>query len=168
MRTFAGLCFIVGFSVFVIAGCSDREEKTVTVISSQWTETKFEHKSSLSLPSVVIIPEDILSAWAAIRIEVAWLGSERKKTLQIAIGEEKEIAGTSLKIKAVSFLPAFQMDGHEITSRSNELENPAAQIEVFEGGKQIFSGWLFSLYPTTHAFTHPRFSLALIEGVAVE
>jgi len=157
-----------GLFLLSITGCSDREEKSLPEKPLQRAEVKLEQKTSLPLPSVVTIPEDIRSAWAAIRIEVGYLGRAKKKTLQIAIGEEKEIAGTSLRIKAVSFLPAFQMDGHEITSRSNELENPAAQIEVFDGERQIFKGWLFSLYPTTHAFTHSRYSLTLVEGVAAD
>lgn len=167
-RIYKGLLFFAGLYFLFVAGCSDREEKAVAVISSRPSEVRLEHKTSLSLPSIVTIPEDISSAWTAIRIEVTYFASSKRKIFQIAIGEEKDIAGTGLRIKAVSFLPAFQMDGHEITSRSNELENPAAQIEVFEGDRQIFKGWLFSLYPTTHAFTHSRYSLALVEGVAVE
>ena len=166
-RDYVGVLFFTGLFLFFIIGCSEREGKSIPEKPPQPVEIKQEQKPSLSLPSVVTVPEDIRSAWAAIRIEVGSFGRAPKKTIQIAIGEEKEIAGTGLRIKSVSFLPAFQMDGHEITSRSNELENPAAQIEVYEGEDQIFKGWLFSLYPTTHAFTHPKYSLTLVGGVAV-
>ena len=27
---------------------------------------------------------------------------------------------------------------------------------------EIFKGWLFSLYPTTHAMEHPRYSFTLV------
>jgi hypothetical protein len=53
------------------------------------------------------------------------------------------------------------MQGTTLTSQSNEPKNPAAQIRVSEGGKEIFKGWLFALYPTTHAFQHPRYGFTL-------
>ena len=92
----------------------------------------------------------------------------KKEVVEINIGEDKLVEGTGLKVKAISFLPAFQMNGPIVTSRSNEPDNPAAQIEISEGESQLFKGWLFTLYPTTHAFTHPKYSIALMEGVATD
>jgi hypothetical protein len=53
------------------------------------------------------------------------------------------------------------MQGPDITSSTNEPTNPAVNIVVSENGGLIFSGWLFQKFPTTHAFTHPRFSIGL-------
>lgn len=120
-----------------------------------------------SSPAKVEVPDEILSAWKAIKVEVIELESAKATTYVVNIGDEEEIGDSGLKMKALNFLPSFQMNVPIITSRSNELENPAAQIEVYEDGDQIFKGWLFTLYPTTHAFTHPKYSITLLEGIAV-
>jgi len=122
---------------------------------------------TMSGPAEIVIPEDIKGSWKGIKIEVTDNETGEKEIVAIEIGQEKEIAGSALKVKALVFLPAFQMDGPTVTSRSNEMENPAAQIEI-SGGETPWKGWLFTLYPTTHAFTHPRYGITLVEGVAAE
>ncbi|MBE9503076.1 MAG: DUF2155 domain-containing protein [Proteobacteria bacterium] len=121
----------------------------------------------MSGPAEVVIPDDVRGAWKGIKVEVTDNETGKKELIAIDIGQEKEINGSGLKVKALSFLPAFQMDGVAVTSRSNEMENPAAQIEISEGDNH-WKGWLFSLYPTTHAFTHPKYSITLVDGIAAE
>jgi len=59
-------------------------------------------------------------------------------------------------------LPAFKMDGGQITSTSaDQTTNPAAKIIVTENGQEVFKGWLFELYPTVHPFNHPKYTLSL-------
>jgi hypothetical protein len=61
-----------------------------------------------------------------------------------------------------TFLPAFIMDDARMTSSSNKATNPAARIVIEEEGKLIYRGWLFGLYPDTHAFQHPRYNFTLL------
>jgi len=75
------------------------------------------------------------------------------------------LADTGLLLRVKNFLPAFIMDGTTMTSASNETKNPAAQIVITEGEKEVYRGWLFSLYPGTHAFQHPRYSFTLVDFV---
>jgi hypothetical protein len=57
------------------------------------------------------------------------------------------------------------MDGTTLTSQSNEPKNPAAQVRIYENNAEIFKGWLFSLYPTTHALQHPRYGFTLVDFI---
>jgi hypothetical protein len=57
------------------------------------------------------------------------------------------------------------MDGITMTSVSNEVKNPGAQIVISEEGKEAFNGWLFSLYPGIHAFQHSRYSFTLVDFI---
>jgi hypothetical protein len=68
----------------------------------------------------------------------------------------------------VTFLPHFVMHGLVMTSASNRLENPGVQIILSEGDRQIFTGWLFSLYPDAHAFQHPRYVFTLVDYLPVD
>ena len=161
------LCLYVVMPFVFLAGCSEKKEDVASQSPHVSGSVSQEQQQVVSAPARVEVPDDILSAWKAIRVEVIDLVSAKTTAYIVNIGGEQMIGDSGLKIKALNFLPAFQMNVPIITSRSNELENPAAQIEIYEGGNQIFKGWLFTLYPTTHAFTHPKYSITLVEGIAV-
>ena len=116
--------------------------------------------------AVVNVPADVKSKWKGIKIKVEDKKNKTAKEYTVKLGESMNIAGTKLSVKAVDYLPAFVMQGLNITSASNEQNNPAAKIVVTEGGAEIFKGWLFQKFPTTHAFSHPDFSITLLEGVS--
>jgi hypothetical protein len=113
----------------------------------------------------VVVPDAVKGAWKAVKIEVEFKDLKKKKTFTVPLNSEFKVPDTNLALKVGSFLPHFTMAADQITSSSNDLENPAAQIEVFEGGKEIFHGWLFSKYPAVHPLTHEKYGVALLEGV---
>jgi hypothetical protein len=82
----------------------------------------------------------------------------------INVGGSYTVPGSSLKIEVEEFLPDFKMEGTVITSSSNEPNNPAARVKVFDGGKEIFKGWLYSKFPAIHPFQHEKYALTLKEG----
>ena len=70
-----------------------------------------------------------------------------------------------MKCAMGAFFPHFKRAADQITSESNKPENPALQIEVFEGGKEIFHGWRFAKFPEVHSLVHDQYAIALVEGV---
>ena len=80
----------------------------------------------------------------------------KRSVYTVAIGSQFAIPDTNLAIKVENFLPHFTMAGAVRTSQSNEPKNPAARVRIYEDGKEIFNGWLFSLFPTTHAYAAPE------------
>ncbi len=93
---------------------------------------------------------------------------KEKKTSQqftIPLNSEFKVPDTDLTLKTGSFLPNFSMAADQITSSSNEPENPACNIEVLEKGDQVFKGWLFSKFPDVHPFEHGSYGVKLLEGV---
>lgn len=113
----------------------------------------------------IVVPDAVKAAWKAVKIEVEFKEKKGKKTFTVPLNSEFKVPDTDLTLKVGSFLPHFTMSADQITSGSNNLENPASQIEVFQGGKEIFHGWLFSKYPAVHPFQNDKFGLALLEGV---
>lgn len=63
--------------------------------------------------------------------------------------KEKEIAGTDLRLKANNFTGHYAVDSstRQIFSKSEEHENPAVQIDIYEGGKLISSPWILYKFP---------------------
>jgi hypothetical protein len=111
----------------------------------------------------VVVPADVEGKWQSVKIAILDKNINKEEIFTIAIGEELEIPSSGLALQVKTFLPAFIMDGTTLTSVSNETKNPAVQIEIHEAGKKIYRGWLFSLYPGTHAFQHHRYSFTLVD-----
>jgi hypothetical protein len=113
----------------------------------------------------IVVPDVVKAGWKAVKVEVEFKEKKSKKAFTVPLNSEFKVPDSDLTLKVGSFLPHFTMAADQITSGSNNLENPAAQIEVFQGGKEIFHGWLFSKYPAVHPFQHDKFGLSLIEGI---
>jgi len=122
----------------------------------------------MGMPKVarqVIVPEAVKRSWKGIVVQVAEAG-KGTKDYQVPIHGQLAIPGSGLTLTVEDFLPDFKMTPQGITSLSNEPKNPAAKVVVVEGGKPIFKGWLFKLFPEAHPFQHPKYHLVLKSGVA--
>ena len=113
----------------------------------------------------IVVPDAVKGAWKAVKVEVEFKEKKSKKTFTIPLNSDFNVPDTDLTLKVGNFLPHFAMGADQITSSSNNPENPAVQFEVFQGGKEIFHGWLFSMHQTVHPFTHDKYGVALLEGV---
>ncbi|MEW6161993.1 MAG: DUF2155 domain-containing protein [Nitrospirota bacterium] len=122
--------------------------------------------------SQILVPDFVKGKWAAVKIIVE--DKITKKTLEytVNLNSDFKIPNSNLNIHVGEFLPDFRMDGFVLTSASNEPNNPAVNIRVFEDDKQIFPtsgkkwGWLFSKLPSVHPLNHPKYSIRLKQGVA--
>jgi hypothetical protein len=113
----------------------------------------------------VVIPDAVKGQWKAVKIAVLDKETQQETVYTVAIGGEFVVAGTAIRLQVKNFLPAFIMDGRILTSASNETRNPAVQVVVSENDTKIFAGWLFTLYPSAHAFQHPRYGFSLVDYV---
>ena len=122
-------------------------------------------ESAPTAPSQLVVPPEAIAAFSGVRI--AWKDIETSKEgiLEVPIGIPTPLPGSDLEVRADVYLPAFAMSAETITSTGTAEENPAARIAVAEGGKELFSGWIFQRFPDVHPFQHPRFALRLEGGI---
>ena len=158
------LVLVSGALVLSVAACGKQEQQAQPTAPAQ------KPGSNLALPqkgqeATVNVPAEVKSAWKAIKLSVEDKAKKSKKEIVCKIGEETPVPGTKLSIKPLEFVPSFVMQGLNITSASNEPNNPAAKVVITEDGKEVFKGWLFQKFPTTHAFSHPNYAITLVEGV---
>lgn len=113
----------------------------------------------------IVVPDAVKGSWKAAKIEVEFKAKKNKKAFTVPLNSEFQVPDSDLTLKAGNFLPHFTMTADQITSGSNNLENPALQIKVMQGGKEIFHGWLFSKYPGVHPFQNDKYGLVLLEGI---
>ena len=122
-------------------------------------------QESPRVPDRLEVPDAVKQAYSG--VSLVWRDAQTGKTgaLEVPLGGTAPLPGSNLTVTADVFLPAFTMTNEVITSSGVEPENPAARIRVSEGGKEIFSGWIFKRFPDVHPFTHSRYSLQLDGGV---
>ncbi|MBI5740546.1 MAG: hypothetical protein HZA16_07480 [Nitrospirae bacterium] len=119
----------------------------------------------------VVVPKEVEGRWSAVKFIVEDKSKNSKQELSAPVGGELKIPDSNLVVKVGPFMPDFKMNGDTITSASNDANNPAVGVVVYEGGKQIFPpddkkiGWIYVKFPAIHPFQHDRFTLALKEGV---
>jgi len=70
------------------------------------------------------------------------------RKLEFKVGQRTSLEEEDIQLIALYFLPDFVInDKNEISTRSNEPNNPAAFIEGWQGEQRIFSGWIFAKFP---------------------
>jgi hypothetical protein len=116
-------------------------------------------------PTRLEIPPEVAQVWSGIRVGWKDKSNGGEGSIDVPLGGATPLPDPSVVVRADAFLPAFTMGGGAITSEGVEPQNPAARIAVFEKGKEIFAGWIFTRFPDVHPFTHPRFELRLEGGV---
>ncbi len=72
------------------------------------------------------------------------------KDFRVKIGEEFGFPDADLKIKVADFVPDFAIDEGKVFSRSNELDNPAVLLEVYEDATLKYKKWVFYKFPGFH------------------
>jgi len=145
---------ILSAFLLILAGCSKQEEEPAQKPSPHGNVTKAEAR--------VVVPDDVAGHWKAVKIAVQDKEANTEEVYTVDIGYAFKLGDSDIRLQVTNFLPHFVMDGMTLTSMSNETKNPAAQIVITEEGTQVFTGWLFGLYPNTHAFQHPRYSFSLV------
>ncbi len=152
-QTMKSLIFVF-LAIALVSGCHKKEEGKSAASTPAAQGVKKE--------SSIVEPDSVKGKWKAVKIALLDKTTNKTTVYTVAIGADFAIPNTNLAVKVDSFLPHFTMNGTIMTSQSNEPKNPAARVRIYEGGKEIFKGWLFSLYPTTHAMEHPRYSFTLV------
>ncbi len=114
------------------------------------------------VPTTVTVPPDVAKTWKSVVLEMTDKDSRKTENYTVKIGASAPLGNSGLTASVEAFLPDFSMLGDSFTSKSNELNNPAARVKISDkDGKQLFYSWLFQLYPTTHPFDHPKYAVVL-------
>jgi len=121
----------------------------------------------------VVVPPAVQGKWKAVVLEVENKQTKKTADYTIALNSDLKIPNSNLKVEVGEFLPDFRMQGLELTSASDQPNNPAVGIRVYEGDKQIFPaegkkwGWLYEKpeLHKIHPFEHTQYGIVLKKGV---
>ncbi|NPV82673.1 MAG: hypothetical protein HPY46_03680 [Candidatus Aminicenantes bacterium] len=97
----------------------------------------------------------------SLELEIGW-PEGGLQTIRIKTGESINLENGA-RLKALSFIPDFQVDSRgQAYSRSPEAINPAALVEMVEGDRQVFLGWVFFGHPD-----HNRYQRQTLPGLKI-
>jgi hypothetical protein len=112
-----------------------------------------------------MVPERIKGKWKSVKFLVEDKKERTLKEYVVGIGTTWKVPDSSLEVRVGEFLPDLIIQGKIFTTATDELKNPAVHITVSEGERELFKGWLFSLFPMMHPFQHERFGITLKDVV---
>ncbi len=158
MKLYLKRLLLVCITLAVATGCNNKKEGASTTAAPSG-------KTVIKKEAVVVVPKSVQGKWKAVKIAVTDKSTNKDTVYTVTIGTPFKIPNSDLTITVNNFLPQFVMEGTTLTSQSNEPKNPAAQVRIMEKDQEIFKGWLFALYPTTHAFQHPKYGFTLVDFV---
>jgi hypothetical protein len=157
---FAGKAVAITVSLALLSGCGKKEEAKPKRVEPRPVSP---HVPGMAKkPTTVVVPPFVEGKWKAVKISFTDKLSGKEAVYTIPVGGTQTIPDSGVTIRVETFLPHFTMEGTTLTSQTNQPKNPATQVIVLENGQPIFKGWLFSMYPTTHAFQHPKFGFKLV------
>ena len=140
------------------AGCQNQEKPAVPA-----SDVASSHGGQQV--TVIAVPDQVKTRWKAVRVAVVDKATARQSVYTVPVDGRITIPSSTMTITVEAFLPSFIKEGSTITSRSNELNNPAVKVLIKDGNAIIFNGWLFAKYPNTHAYLHPRYGFTLVDVV---
>ena len=166
----AVVVLLVAGMVFSFAGCKKKEEKPQLPPGHPSTEGGMPAVGTPDVPKVdreVVVPKQVAAKWKSVKLAIENKAAKSTKEYTVKVGGELKVPDTKFTVQVLYFLPDFRMGDKDITSASDKPNNPAAQVAVLEGGKEIWKGWIYAMHPGIHPFQHDQIGLALIGGVSL-
>ncbi len=87
----------------------------------------------------------------------------KRYTVSVMVGEKVKIDDTPYEVKLIAFYPDFVLtESGQPTTRSDELRNPAALLEVLKGDKPLYRTWVFAFFPNVHSKKNTPFEFKFL------
>jgi cytochrome c biogenesis protein len=101
------------------------------------------------------IPESLV-------LEARWTGTSRPPlTFRLRPGEQVALGDTGARVALGDFVPDYVLEGMRLSTRSNEPNNPAVRLELYESGGKTTSIWFFPKAPQMNFPKDPGISFRL-------
>lgn len=94
------------------------------------------------------------------RIKEVILSTEGKD-FRVKIGKKVRVPETDLVVNATDFVADFVMDKGKVFSRSNEFNNPAVLLEIYQNATLKYKEWVFYKFPESHPSDKKRIKFIL-------
>ena len=162
-------------ALFAVSACSKKEEPKAgaeTVAPSAQTQPAAPMANEAGgMPHAPIkstkplqLSKEVKAAWKTAEIQVADASAKTSESLKAEIGKKTALKASGFSVKVEAFVPDYTIYEDYIGSKSNQPNNPAIMVELFDKDKSVAKGWIFNKpeFSSFNSFKHDRFSVALV------
>jgi hypothetical protein len=111
------------------------------------------------------IPVQVSEKWKSVGLAVT--GADGKTTIaRVNLGGVFADPHKLFLLRAVAFAPSFEASEGRVTSRSNQLENPAVLVHLISKDRIVAEGWIFQKFPQFNTFSSDQIKVALTGAYA--
>ncbi len=107
----------------------------------------------------IVVPQEVQTTWDVVLFSVS--DGDEKSDIQVQVGVPMVLEKSGFALLVEAFLPSYTSDFNTITSVSNELENPAAMVQLKRADEVVARGWIFQNLPEYNTFKHESVVLTL-------
>lgn len=161
---FTGMSLVLLLAVALLAGCQKKEANKKEPAArpagqQQGLPVQIQHGAEEG-------------KWKAVKLGITDKKLNRDFITPIDIGSTLTVPDTGLAIKVEYFFPDFIMKGGKVTSKSNNLKNPAVSVVITDndtkdpatGKSLVLTGYLFTRIHND-ALNHSRYNFVLVDGI---
>lgn len=118
-----------------------------------------------NLSSTLSIPPEVKAKWKSVELAITPAGGKEQRA-HVTIGDKVAIANTALSLSVDAFVPAFMSDAGVVSSSSNQLDNPAVELQLRDHKGKIAEGWVFQNLADYNSFSSSQVSVRLLSAEA--
>ncbi len=122
--------------------------------------------SSIKTQKEVFLKDEVKAKWKEVTLELTEGSSKATQAVKAKVGDSIKL-DERFRLKVDVFVPDYAIAENRIESRSNEPNNPAVLVELYDGDKMVAKGWVFKDFPEFNSYTDDRFPVKLL-GPGVE
>ncbi len=85
---------------------------------------------------------------AKLELQASWPGAQHaSQTFTLRPGEAPSLGDSGVQVELADFVPDFVLEGNQLSTRSNEPNNPAIKLQITQPGGKRSSVWFFPKSP---------------------
>lgn len=170
-------------ALFAVSACSKKEEPKAeaepgAAPSAQTQPEASPHAAmppsggeAVSVPHAPIkstkplqLSKEVKAAWKIVEIKMTDASAKTSEAINAEIGKKTALKAGGFSVKVEAFVPDYTIYDDYIGSKSNQPNNPAIMVELFDKDKSVAKGWIFNKpeFSSFNSFKHDRFSVALV------
>lgn len=110
----------------------------------------------------VVLTDAMKAKWNEVQVAITDNAKQRTETITLKVGSKVKLTEEGYFLTIDAFVPDYAIAESKIVSRSDEPNNPAMLVSLYENETQITRGWVFKDFAEFNSYSNSRFVLQLV------
>ncbi|MBE9528408.1 MAG: hypothetical protein IME99_04125 [Proteobacteria bacterium] len=109
----------------------------------------------------VVLTDEMKAKWNEVQIAITDNANQRTENVTLKVGSKVKLTQDGYFLTIDAFVPDYAIAESKIVSRSDEANNPAMLVSLYENETQVTRGWVFKDFSEFNSYSNSRFVLQL-------